>query len=189
MSSVIFRFSCVAVALVGCGEDALVSGSAQSASSTSAASTVASSSGTTGGSELRLHSARPLWGRANLLDAGLQLAYTNQPQEIHANLSGSRGTTFADQLGEAWNVSLYAADDFGMYEGCAFDTYRWCDRAVLRDRPGVIDDYAFGSAHPSGAHFVMCDGSVHVVRFGIDLAVHARLGARADGQPVDVTQL
>jgi prepilin-type N-terminal cleavage/methylation domain-containing protein len=105
---------------------------------------------------------------------------------------GASGTYMLGEkslMSDHYTSGAGAADDFGMYEGCAFDTYRWCDRAVLRDRPGVIDDYAFGSAHPSGAHFVMCDGSVHVVRFGIDLAVHARLGARADGQPVDVTQL
>jgi len=47
----------------------------------------------------------------------------------------------------------------------------------------------FGAAHPSGCQFVMCDGSVRTVAYGIDPQIHARLGNRQDGKPVDLSQL
>lgn len=40
---------------------------------------------------------------------------------------------------------------------------------------------AFGSEHPSGFHTAYCDGSVHVVRYDIDLAVHQAAANRHDG--------
>lgn len=47
----------------------------------------------------------------------------------------------------------------------------------------------FGAAHPGGCQFVMSDGSVKTVVYRIDPQVHARLGNRQDGKPVDLTQL
>ena len=82
------------------------------------------------------------------------------------------------------------ADDSGMYEGCAYDTYRWC--AVTRpeddvgltpvqDRDGFADPNRFGSAHPGGSHFAMCDGSLRVVAYSVSAVLHARLANRSDG--------
>ncbi len=89
------------------------------------------------------------------------------------------------------------ADDFGMYEGCAHDTYRWCDwnssnntgRVPKQDRQGVADNSGFGSAHSSGCLFVFGDGSVRTISYGIEPAIHARLGNRSDGLVVDAGSL
>jgi prepilin-type N-terminal cleavage/methylation domain-containing protein len=40
----------------------------------------------------------------------------------------------------------------------------------------------FGSAHPAGFNGVLCDGSVRVFTYNIDVANYMRLGNRADGQ-------
>jgi hypothetical protein len=83
------------------------------------------------------------------------------------------------------------ADDFGMYEGCAHDTYRWCYAACAprRDRLGEDNYSCFGSAHPAGTVMMMCDGSILVIRHGVDATIHALLGNRKDEKPVDVSKL
>ncbi len=53
---------------------------------------------------------------------------------------------------------------------------------------GFVPQAIFGSAHPAGANFVFCDGSVHTISFGIAPNVHHLLGNRADGQPIDDSQ-
>ncbi len=63
------------------------------------------------------------------------------------------------------------------------------DYFPLQDRVGLELTPNFGSAHPSGFHMTMCDGSVHSVSYGIDPFVHAQLGNRADGIPVDLCTL
>jgi prepilin-type N-terminal cleavage/methylation domain-containing protein len=40
----------------------------------------------------------------------------------------------------------------------------------------------FGSAHSSGFNGVLCDGSVHIISYNIDVTNYMRLGNRADGQ-------
>jgi prepilin-type N-terminal cleavage/methylation domain-containing protein len=40
----------------------------------------------------------------------------------------------------------------------------------------------FGSSHPDGANFLLCNGSVRFVRHSIDLRVYKLLGNRADGE-------
>jgi prepilin-type processing-associated H-X9-DG protein len=43
---------------------------------------------------------------------------------------------------------------------------------------------AFKSLHPSGCHFVFCDGSVHFLSENIDYRNLLRLGDRRDGEVV-----
>ena len=39
----------------------------------------------------------------------------------------------------------------------------------------------FGSFHPGGCHFTMCDGSVHFISENVDLNIYHNLSQRADG--------
>ena len=75
-------------------------------------------------------------------------------------------------------------DDMGMYEGCAFDTYRWAGIQPQRDTPGASLTNEFGSAHVSMCYFALCDGSVQAIDFSVDLEVHRRMANRKDGVPV-----
>ena len=97
------------------------------------------------------------------------------------------GTSKTYLLGEKYlNPNNYttgnaAADDMGMYEGCAFDTYRWAGTRPLLDTPGVSLPNEFGSAHRAGCYFAMCDGSVRSVNYDVELQVHQRSANRRDG--------
>ena len=44
----------------------------------------------------------------------------------------------------------------------------------------------FKSRHPGGVNFVYCDGSVHFLQDEIDYTTYQRLGARADGETVQL---
>lgn len=94
---------------------------------------------------------------------------------------------------ENYSNGVDPADDMGMYEGCAFDTYRWCTRDVAhqlrQDRIGVNYTGNFGSPHSGGCIFVFCDGSVKTVSYNIDQETHARLAHRKDGLVVDSSKL
>ena len=46
----------------------------------------------------------------------------------------------------------------------------------------------FKSMHPGGANFVFCDGSAHFLAESIDYTTYQRLGARADGEPVALSE-
>ena len=94
--------------------------------------------------------------------------------------------------GESW------ADDSGAYLGHDWDIARWAfpgdpvgegTYAPRQDQPGLSAPEIFGSAHPSGFHAVFCDGSVHVISYGIEVLVHAQLGNRQDGIPVNLDSL
>jgi prepilin-type processing-associated H-X9-DG protein len=99
-----------------------------------------------------------------------------------------------DFYSSGWAVD----DDFGMYEGCAHDTYRWSDyyhrtrgvgRTPKRDRPGVWSPSRFGGPHAGGCNMALCDGSVRVISYAIDPEIHARLANRDDGKPVNLDEL
>ena len=45
--------------------------------------------------------------------------------------------------------------------------------------------YRFGSAHPSGAQFTFCDGSVRMIMFNIDATLFMRTCVLNDGEPVN----
>ena len=77
------------------------------------------------------------------------------------------------------------ADDGSYYTGGDYDnlrgTYRWS-----RDKAGNSRrSMGWGSAHPSGFHMTMCDGSVHHVPYSIHMLVHKKRGTRDDGWVVD----
>ena len=101
------------------------------------------------------------------------------------------GTSKTYLLGEKYlNPTNYTDgqapdDDMGMYEGCAFDTYRWANQSPLRDRAGVSAPNEFGSAHNFGTYFAMCDGSVRPVDYSVDRRVHRSAANRKDGSLLD----
>ena len=83
-------------------------------------------------------------------------------------------------------------DDQNFYIGNNVDICRWSrDRfgtpvPPLQDRAGFSDVYhRFGSAHPSGWHVAMCDGSVRSMGYEMEIETHHRLANRKDGDPID----
>jgi len=78
-------------------------------------------------------------------------------------------------------------DNESSYTGYNNDQFRSTYYPPLRDRIGVDNGYAFGSAHDSGANYVYCDGSVRYLSYSIDAAVFLGLGSRAGGE-VSVVQ-
>jgi prepilin-type N-terminal cleavage/methylation domain-containing protein len=53
-----------------------------------------------------------------------------------------------------------------------------------QDSSDVVLDSYFGSSHPAGLNMVSCDGSVHLIPYGIDGDVYVRSGVRNDGLPI-----
>ena len=93
---------------------------------------------------------------------------------------------------EKYMTFQHPNDNQSMYSGLDWDTNRHADpRIVLKPdylittQDTLILNFAFGSAHVSGCHMVFCDGSTHMINYDIDPTIHACLGNRADGYPVD----
>lgn len=139
------------------------------------------------------------WNSNQVLDStGISFARSEvKPAQIRDGLSNTYLLGEKYLQPEKYTDGWDSADDFGMYEGCAHDTYRWCDfydpnnnrgRTPLQDRRGLTEHSAFGSAHSSGCNFVFGDGSVRSISYSIDPATHSYLGDRADNQPVNASQ-
>jgi len=95
-------------------------------------------------------------------------------------------------------------DNGALYEGHDWDIIRWAgaDGNNTNNKPNTSRDWlpihdenntsssygekVFGSAHPSGCFFVMCDGSVQSISYQIDTATHWRLSNRHDGIEVQI---
>lgn len=77
-------------------------------------------------------------------------------------------------------------DDWSMYTGHQNDIIRstWFGWKPLADKRGVDQPSRFGSAHPSGCQFALCDGSARVVSYDIDAETYRRFGQRNDGLAV-----
>ena len=106
------------------------------------------------------------------------------------------GTSNAYLLGEKFlNPEHYAdgeslGDNETLYSGYASDLHRFTriDLAPLQDTPTkstIRGELRFGSAHPIGCYFALCDGSVKFTAYDIAAEVHYRLGHRSDlGAPL-----
>jgi prepilin-type N-terminal cleavage/methylation domain-containing protein len=97
-------------------------------------------------------------------------------------------------------------DDQSLYQGYDYDSIRWGGNSASPPTASVLDYLPlhdanhptdsggynqwginnFGSAHPSGCFFVMCDGSVQTVSFTVSPAIHWKLSNRKDGFEVEV---
>ena len=108
---------------------------------------------------------------------------------IRDGLSGTYLVTEKYLNPDDYSTGRDSADNENMYIGDNGDVSRYTDSPPRRDQIGVASPRWMGSAHASGFQAVMCDGSVHNVNYSIDPLVHLRLGNRADGEPVDASQL
>ena len=62
--------------------------------------------------------------------------------------------------------------DMGIYNLARYDSNSFVQ---------ATDNRKFGSAHPSGCQFVMCDGSVRMISDRVDVSTLSKLSRRADG--------
>lgn len=111
-----------------------------------------------------------------------------QPEGITDGLSntyllGEKGLNV-----DSYTNGLDPGDNENAYMGFNADIGRWGGPNVGTphpDTPGVIDYNDFGSTHQGGFNMALCDGSVRMISFSIDVTTHGRLANRKDGQPID----
>lgn len=108
---------------------------------------------------------------------------------------GSSGGILANATGSGSVTSQKAADTPYIYSPQQ-DTTAWAaDESTATGAvpipTGAATDafltYRFGSAHAEGFNMAFCDGSVHIILYDINPAVHAMLSNRMDGKTVDST--
>ena len=102
------------------------------------------------------------------------------------------GTTHTYLFGEKYHdpdnyeTGIAGNDDQSMYNGHDQDNLRstYVSFPPMVDRAGLNSEYSFGSAHPTGWLAVMCDGSVQLIDYSLELEIHRLRGNREDGRPV-----
>ena len=115
------------------------------------------------------------------------------------------GTSNTYLIGEKYLISDHyfdsedpADDNSGPYMGHDWDICRFTYAnlvnpqnfiAPLQDQPGFSDPMRFGSAHANGFNMAFCDGSVQLISYQIDSAVHTLLSNRHDGKPINASKL
>ena len=99
---------------------------------------------------------------------------------------------------DCYYTGLDYGDDEGCFSGFNGDQNRWtryvpdpdnpiADRP-MQDTSGYWAYHVFGSAHAVGVHMALCDGSVHLINYTIDMEIHWRLGNRRDGLVIDAKE-
>jgi hypothetical protein len=80
---------------------------------------------------------------------------------------------------------MCSGDRESLYVGFGNDTCRTAYLAPVRDSSALgayqYEYTRFGSPHAAGFQCVFCDGSVQMIPYEIDLAVHHNLANREDG--------
>ncbi|MGO9114274.1 MAG: DUF1559 domain-containing protein [Thermoguttaceae bacterium] len=100
------------------------------------------------------------------------------------NSQVDRGTAHVIMLGEkSADPAHYTdgedpGDNESVFVGQDNDTYRSTYWQPQADTPGQDPTNIFGSAHPGGMNFVAGDGSVHFVRYDVDLSIFQAFGVR-----------
>lgn len=98
------------------------------------------------------------------------------------------GSTHTYLIGEKYVAKPHYAGygdngyDQPLASGDDWDLVRWTDEPPSVDGDGVFSK-RFGSAHTSGFHMALCDGSVRAIGYSIDATVHKQLGSRTDSGP------
>ena len=107
------------------------------------------------------------------------------------------GTSNTYLLGEKYIDADYiltgqdGGDNEAVLTGDNEDINRFADPAIgippMQDAPGLAGwyDSTFGSAHAVGFQMALCDGSVKMMSYSIDLETHRRLANRKDGLVID----
>ena len=99
-------------------------------------------------------------------------------------------------LGEKWVNQLSSpairdiGDDQYAYGGFDVDLVRIAYETPLMDMPisgNHVKHFAFGSAHSGGCQMALCDGSVRMISYEIDLETHQNLANRSDQTTVLLT--
>ncbi len=94
---------------------------------------------------------------------------------------------------DAYMTSNAPGDDNCAYSGHDWDICRWTNNssgyAPMQDRPGVVQDPAFGSAHAGGFNMAFGDGSARSMSYSIALEIHSWLGNRRDRKAIDASKL
>lgn len=87
-------------------------------------------------------------------------------------------------LNPAWYVNVYTcSDNEGWTSGWDWDIIRWGTYVPCKDPEATDCETRFGSNHPGGVEFALCDGSVRIVRFGVSQTVFQRACHKHDRQP------
>ncbi len=134
-------------------------------------------------------------GRFDWDTADLNGVITRRSQIIEADIEDGLTNTYLlaeKNLNPDHYDSGSARDDNeGCYTGFNNDVNRVTSRSFppIVDTPGITSHCAFGSAHASQFFAALCDGSVRGIAYSIDRTVHERLGNRADGLPIDMSEL
>jgi prepilin-type N-terminal cleavage/methylation domain-containing protein/prepilin-type processing-associated H-X9-DG protein len=107
------------------------------------------------------------------------------------------GTSYTYMMGEKYlNPDYYEngyddGDNEDALMGQNADITRWAGYTVnypfppRQDTPGSTSIFEFGSAHANGFQMAFCDGSVQMINYSINFAVHRYLCSRNDGMTID----
>jgi prepilin-type processing-associated H-X9-DG protein len=130
------------------------------------------------------------WNDSSMLNGVSFLRSEIKPHDVTDGLSKTYliGDKYLDP--RSYQTGLDGGDNETAMNGFDNDTNRTGGEnyGPRRDQSGFVSAFIWGSAHPQGAHFVFCDGSVHLISYDIDPFTHARLCDRHDGDSIDESE-